>query len=580
MAFKFNGDEILPCEGLVKFNGVNCREVLFNGTLVHNGIWPPGEATSFLASDSECEKIVFTWTDPVDPGSGTYVYDLYENGIVIASNVTSPHEIFVRYSTPRVYEIAAVGDDCTDPVKSIPNNGASEWLSDAVTNFNATQIECEQISFNWTNAVEDGFPDATYGIYQGGTLIQDGVTSPYTHNTTDEVPRPYHVKSKNNCAWVDSNTDTGQAATDPVAITNFAASDGQCEQITMTWSHEIMTASYNVYQGTNLIATNVSSGYVLNGIKQEAGIPYHVEQIGHCGVNTVSNTNNGSSDWKPEAAPTSFAASDNDQSILGQVRCTWTNVAAANNGSPNCTYNVYRNGTLVGSNVTSPWLHSTSSNSAANYYVRAVNACGYTQSNTNSGDAYQVAPPATTTFYSTGTCVPGVGHTLADVCIVGGGGGGGYRPSDNEHRGGGHKAGAVSQANISQSANFAVNIGGGGPGYFSSTLTGSYNGYSSTCLGLTAAGGGRGLENALIYYGQGAGSGSVCGFGAARDGYASTLSGDRSGGGQGSAGNGGSGEGVGGNSINGGTGAGGGASVGSAGGSGAGGGGVAIITTH
>lgn len=577
MPFQFNGDEITPCEGLVKYNGVNVRELRFNGTLVHNGIWPPGEPTSLLATDDTCEEIILTWDDPVEQGSGTYIYDLYENGVRINQNVSSPYTHTVRYSTPRSYVVKSVGSDCPDPKASIADDGASNWKPDAPQGFSASNTLCEEIAFNWTNPVEDGFPNATYNIMQGANIVAGGedVSSPITLPLLDETLLPYYIRATNRCGDGDSIVEYGQAATppNPVAIT---ASDNLCGKIRINFTPELMTAQYDLWQGANLIQNNISNGFEYTETDRSV-LNHHLVQTGHCPADVAnSGNNNGQIGWVPNA-PTGVTATVNNTGLLGKIRITYT--PSTDNGNPNCVYDLYVNGALGPQNIPTTYDYNTSYDGNITFTVKARNTCGSSAaSNSATGNAYQKAPPATTTFYSTGTCVPGTGHTLADICIIGGGGGGGYRPQDDNHRGGGGRGGYASQANIANTGNFTVTIGAGGPS-LGGGLLGGYPGNPSSALSQTGSGGAAGLSNALVFFGQGEVNAGLCGFGTVHNGYTSTNSGDRSAGGASAAGHGGSGEGVGGNPINGDKGSGGGASFGVLS-SGSGGNGVAVITTH
>lgn len=495
MPFKFNGDEILPCEGLVKFNGVNVRELQFNGVQVHNGIWPPGEPTGLNATDDTCEIVELTWTDPVDPGSGTYIYDLYENGVRIAQNVTSPYNHTIRISTPRSYVVKSVGSDCPDPKASIADDGASNWLPDSPTGFTASNTLCEEIQFTWSNPAEDGFPNATYNVMQGSNIVAGGenVTSPVTLPLLDETLLPYHVQATNRCGSNNSNTENGQAATPPNPI-SISASDNRCGNIRVTFTPEIMTATYDLWQGGNLIANNISSGYQYNETDRSV-LPHHLVQTGHCPIDVVnSNTNNGQIGWKPNS-PTGFAASDNDTGIIGKVRCTWTN--SSDNGNPNCTYDVYIGATRVGQSVSSGFLHSTSYDGNSTYHVKAVNACGSSDSNTDSGSAFQKEAPKTCTFAASGPCTTGIGHSVADICMIGGGGSGGAVSVNAATSVGGGWSGVLidGSAAISSNTTYQITLGTGGASVRaneSTTVRPGNSGTATTFDSISTAGGGSG----------------------------------------------------------------------------------------
>lgn len=576
--FEFNGDDIVPCEGEVHLNGVRCREVRLNGILAMNGIWRPTPVLTVSATDIECEQVTITWVAPKDIGSGTITYDVYENGVFLANTAALSYIHTVRTSVPRTYTVQAVGSDCPTPVVGVASDlGNSEWKPNAPTSFLASNTRCSDITFTWLNPVEDGFPNATYDLYQGVTLLQAGVTTPHVMASVDVVSKAYHLQAKNICGLADSNTDNGQVASAPIAITNFAATDIECGQITFTWTNSLQTVSYDIFQGGTLIAAGAVSGHVYLSTTARTSVPYHVIANGYCGFTTASNTNNGVTRWAP-LAPTGFSLTDNDPALLNQIRCTWTNPADV--GSLPCTYNLVNaaSGAVIIANITSGYLWTPGNNLTHNLRVDAINACGFASSNTNSGQAYTVAPPKTCTFTGSGTCTIGVGHTLADICILAGAGSGGCTEVSSDS-GGGYSVDFSQSANaVANTASISVTIGGGGSPVGGDTY--GNRGGNSTAIystgSILSTGGTVGSSDNGNYPGQGGSGISMCTLPAGSDGAKE----DGQWGGRGAIGNGG-----GGGSYSapgtGGTGAGGGAGYAPGyGASGAGGNGWCSVTTY
>lgn len=72
-----------------------------------------------------------------------------------------------------------------------------------------------------------------------------------------------------------------------------------------------------------------------------------------------------------------FSASDD---IIGSVVVTWTNAI----GTPTPTYDLYKDNVLVSSDISSGYAYPLTDDTST-YNVRATNAIGYTDSNTDSG---------------------------------------------------------------------------------------------------------------------------------------------------------------------------------------------------
>ncbi len=247
-------------------------------------------------------------------------------------------------------------------------------------------------------------------MYRNNSLILSNVTSGVMDTGgTEGVQYTYKVKAKNRCNGSDSNTDYGTKKVNyyaPSAPTNFTATDSECAsgggQIIFAWTNSSNrgnpNCTYDIYKGATLIKANATSGYVLPG--KYSSESYHVKAV-NSQASVDSNTNNGASKWKPNAC-TNFSASDN--TITAGVQCTWTN--ASDTGSPACTYDLYRNGTHILSNVTSGVTDTTSVvNVQYTYKVRSKNTCGYANSAGDYGtrkqsgpigwanDAYVISPP-------------------------------------------------------------------------------------------------------------------------------------------------------------------------------------------
>lgn len=232
-------------------------------------------------------------------------------------------------------------------------------------------------------------------------------------------------------------------------------------------------------------------------------------------------------------------------------------------GIPTPTHDLYENGILIVSNITSGTVYNSTVKGNNSYYIRATNVAGHTDSNLSYASIWiggnSLVVDSNTTL-EPGIDVP-IG--LVTVCMIGGGGGGAQSYDPSWGTGGG-----VAGQNVGGTftpvfgSNIFVTIGEGGSGQSGS---GSGSPGTDTVLGsfFTASGGAGGQvisNNANATHNGNGGQQTTC-KGTSNDGTQTTI---WNGGGQGGFENGG-------NGVNG-------AVSGGHGGIGAGGGGATLST--
>ncbi len=170
-------------------------------------------------------------------------------------------------------------------------------------------------------------------------------------------------------------------------ISSFDASGDICEQIEFTFTIDDPgrpVSDLRVVDSVgNVVLDPVTSGDRIT-IRKSPPEFYHVEAINSC-ITTVSNDNAGKSPWPPDA-PTSLTASI---SIANEIEIRW--FYPADMGQPVCQIDLYRDGTLLQANVSPPYRDTTGvAGVSYDYFVRAFNNCGSSDSNHDSGS---IAPP-------------------------------------------------------------------------------------------------------------------------------------------------------------------------------------------
>ena len=237
-----------------------------------------------------------------------------------------------------------------------------------------------EVTFSWTNAT--GNPAPTYNIYEDNVEIATDVDQSYVR-TIAVGAYVYRVEASNSRGQTQSNNNLGVSASLPTAIADFAASDDEVGQITMTFTPSMGTPSprHTLYEDTIEIATNIPSGYIHT--IAESTHNYYV--IANNGAGTItSNDDDGTSvSGEPVLTPpseiTDFAASDYG---VGNITMTWTDSI----GNPIPTYALFENDIAVvgAEDISDGYVHTVAVGTYT-YRVDALNSEGTEPSNDDDG---------------------------------------------------------------------------------------------------------------------------------------------------------------------------------------------------
>jgi hypothetical protein len=276
---------------------------------------------------------------------------------------------------------------------SIGNNN-STWLDrlisvtcpslSAPTGVSATDgTLCNVVRVSW-NAVSGA---TSYNIYRNGVYIGNDTASPYNDAPGNTSTHSYTVRASNGCGLSALSTaNSGWANAAPATPSGVAASDGTyCGQVRITWNAAARATSYDIYRNGVFVANDAASPF-LDVPGNTSTHSYTVRARNTCGTSGLSAANSGWANAAPPA-PAGVSASDGTAGCL--VRVSWT-------AAPRATsYEVYRDGALVGTPAASPYDDNPGDNNPHSYTVRAKNACGTsTFSSPNTG--YADCPPACT----------------------------------------------------------------------------------------------------------------------------------------------------------------------------------------
>ena len=243
---------------------------------------------------------------------------------------------------------------------------------------------------------------ASYDVYQNGALVAPGVTVLEYADTAVTAGQnyTYYVVAKNTYGSLNSNTVYATALSDccpiPSALTLSASPgcSGGSPIVSLSWTAATGATSYNIWRnGVLYVAGQTGTTYTDSAVTAGLAYNYHVVAKNTCGTkdsNTVSAT-----------APLTCCPSPGALILTVTPFCyggsgfalTWT----AASGVPSTTsYDVYKDGILLDSAVDQSLAHfyPAISGSTHNFFIRAYNSCGTTDSNTDA----ETAPTNCTTY--------------------------------------------------------------------------------------------------------------------------------------------------------------------------------------
>lgn len=165
----------------------------------------------------------------------------------------------------------------------------------------------------------------------------------------------------------------GKADTEaPTAPKNLKFVRSNSSSIAMTWSASSDNAAiycYYIYRNGERVGNTTKTEYIDNGLKSHTSYEYYIVACDTSGnLSEWSNILEASTDVDAFAPtqPANLAAKIQSE---GVVRLSWT--ASSDNGTV-VKYNVYRNGTLIGSSNGTAFTDSTAFGGYYEYYVEAV----------------------------------------------------------------------------------------------------------------------------------------------------------------------------------------------------------------
>ena len=307
-----------------------------------------------------------------DAVNGVSKYGIYRNGQNIATvtepsyvdkNLSYNEEYCYAVTTIASYESGFSDEVCatTLEVDKIP----------APTNLVATTTSESTIDLTWDNVKEA----ESYKVYQGTNLIASGITdTKYTVDNLDAETNYCFVVTAVNIVGESEDSESACATTlkakpAPPVVTATADSESA---ITLTWEAVDGAESYKVYQGTEIIASEITNTtYTITGLEAETNYCFTMTAVNEAGESASSESACATTLEAPKApeAPVVTAIANGDNAVI----LTWNAVENAT------SYNIYQyQGTsvILGIAETTYTVENLTPNTTYCFIVTAVNEIG------------------------------------------------------------------------------------------------------------------------------------------------------------------------------------------------------------
>ncbi|MGO4494795.1 discoidin domain-containing protein [Paenibacillus sp. 2RAB27] len=305
------------------------------------------------------------------------------------------------YSASTTWSTSYLGDKAFDGDAATRWSASSgsfnnQWINvDFGTPTAYNQVVIKEISFPRVTAykLQSSTDGTTYTDISGTTGTTIGANKSISFSNVSSRYLRLYITSASNIPNIEEMEVYGTSGTDstaPSAPSNLTANAASSSQINLSWSastDNVGVTGYNIYRGATLVGTSTTTSYNDTGLTASTAYSYTVKAKDAAtnlsvASNTASATTQAPSDTQAPTTPTGLTATAASNS---QINLSWT---ASTDNVGVTEYNVYRDGTLVGSS-TSPSYSDTglSASTAYSYTVRAEDAAANLSAASNTANA-------------------------------------------------------------------------------------------------------------------------------------------------------------------------------------------------
>ncbi|MBR7837086.1 fibronectin type III domain-containing protein [Actinospica durhamensis] len=383
----------------------------------------PSAPTGLTASGT-ASTINLSWTAPSGGATG---YQILRDGTVIATtSSTSYTDPSLPVSSAHSYTVKAfdaAGDTsaASTAVSASTTNGTDTTAPSAPANLAGSNVTGDSATLSWTQSSDDTGV-AGYHVYRNGTLVGSTTFANYTDiELAGATAYQYTVKAYDpsgnvsaSSSPVNITTGASLATTAPGAPTALASPSQTGSAIDLSWTAPTSTgglgaiAGYDVYRNGTLVGTTTATEqgtagaatptiYTDTGLAAGTSYTYTVKAFDAAGDTSAASTS-------VSASTVSLSASGSTPSVptgltspsqtASSISLSWT---ASTGSSGVAGYDVYRNGTKVGTSTSTSYTDTgLTASTSYTYTVDAYDSAGDTSAQSSSVTVSTAAATCTT----------------------------------------------------------------------------------------------------------------------------------------------------------------------------------------
>jgi chitodextrinase len=367
----------------------------------------PTVPTGLSAIAISSSQVNLAWTASSD-AIGVAGYRVYRNGSLLGPAATTSYsDTTTSGSTP--YSYTVVAEDGAGN-SSEPSSAAAVTTPDTIApqappGLAATILYPSTVSLTWNAASDTGGSGlSNYYVYRDGVLLVIVAGTSYNDSTATAVTYSYTVKARDNA----NNFSAASAvsiAKDTVAPSapTLTATVITPTQVNLSWTASTDTGGsglshYAIYRSSAYVTTTGATSYSDTSTVKDVWYTYAVYAYDVAGNSQISNSPQVSTDGTAPTVPSNVTAT---VASASQVNLFWS-ASTDSGGSQLAGYNIYRNGTVVGTSPAAAFSDTTfPPNTPLAYSISAFDGRGNTSAQSSSYSVYvDTIPPTAPTGLS------------------------------------------------------------------------------------------------------------------------------------------------------------------------------------
>ncbi len=339
-------------------NSGGCSSQSASGSGSTTGI--PGIPSAPSTSSPTCSSLVVSWGGV----TGASSYKLFRNGTQIATPSSSPYtDSGLTANTTYSYSIEGC-NSCGCSSQSASGSGSTTGIPGIPSAPSTSSPTCSSLVVSWSGVTGA----SSYKLFRNGTQIATPSSSPYADTGLNgSTSYSYTIEACNSCGC-SSLSSAGIGSTTGVPGTPFTPIVGSptCNSLNISWNGVTGASNYLLDRDGSQIANTSNTFYSDSGLGQNTTHSYTVAACNSCGCSSNSGAASGTTSGTPGTPGTPSASPS-----CSTVNLSWSSVSGAS------SYNVYRNGSQIGSTSSTSYSDSgLSNNTTYTYSISACSSCG------------------------------------------------------------------------------------------------------------------------------------------------------------------------------------------------------------